>query len=310
MTTTEDLLDPEILGPIVQNNYQKNMVFMPLADVDRTLVGKEGDTVKVPMWTSKAKAQEVKEGADIPLSALKQGYTTATVKKFGIGVPYTDESDIERLGANATRATQEISSALAEYADDSLLEVGLGIGAKNTITTTLDIDGVDEMLSYFNTDKNGAYTIIGSRKNELALNKSVREYTKGSDVGATLAVNGATPLALGASFAKTNKMADDKLLVVFSSADDIAAAQELAAKIESGGTPTDKELESLNTGRAFKWFVKRDILIEPDRNKRNQTNFLYGTQIAAPYVQNKSKVLLVNIKKPTTSGTENSPESH
>lgn len=298
MTTTEDLLDPEILGPIVQNNYQKNMVFMPLADVDRTLAGKEGDTIKVPMWTSKAKAQEVKEGANIPLSELKQGYTTATVKKFGIGVPYTDESDIARLGANATRATYEISSALAEYADDSLLDVGLGIGAKNTITTTLDIDGVDEMLSYFNTDKNGAYTIIGSRKNELALNKSVREYTKGSDVGATLAVNGATPLALGASFAKTNKMADDKLIVVFSSADDIAAAKELEQQLAGGKTPTDKELESLNTGRAFKWFVKRDILIEPDRNKRNQTNFLYGTQIAAPYVQNKSKVLLVNIKKP------------
>lgn len=302
MTTTEDLLDPEILGPIVQSNYQKNMVFMPLADVDRTLVGKEGDTIKVPMWTSKAKAQEVKEGANIPLSELKQGYTTATVKKFGIGVPYTDESDIERLGANATRATYEISSALAEYADDSLLEVGLGIGAKNTITTTLDIDGVDEMLSYFNTDKNGAYTIIGSRKNELALNKSVREYTKGSDVGATLAVNGATPLALGASFAKTNKMPDDKLIVVFSSADDIAAAQELENMMDSGQTPTDKELESLNTGRAFKWFVKRDILIEPDRNKRNQTNFLYGTQIAAPYVQNKSKVLLVNIEQPASDG--------
>lgn len=302
MTTTDDLLDPEILGPIVQSNYQKNMVFMPLADVDRTLVGKEGDTVKVPMWTSKAKAQEVKEGADIPLSQLKQGYTTATVKKFGIGVPYTDESDIERLGANATRATYEISSALAEYADDSLLEVGLGIGAKNTITATLDIDGVDEMLSYFNTDKNGAYTIIGSRKNELVLNKAVREYTKGSDVGATLAVNGATPLALGASFAKTNKMADDKLLVVFSSADDIAAAKELEQQLADGQTPTDKELESLNTGRAFKWFVKRDILIEPDRNKRNQTNFLYGTQIAAPYVQNKSKVLLVNIEQPASDG--------
>lgn len=301
MTTTADLLDQEILGPMVQNNYQKNMVFMPLADVDRTLVGKEGDTIKVPMWTSKAKAQEVKEGADIPLSTLKQGYTTAKVKKFGIGIPYTDESDIERLGANATRATQEIGSAIAEYADDSLLGVGLGIGAKNTITTTLDIDGVDEMLSYFNTDKNGAYTIIGSRKSELALNKSVREYTRGSDVGATLAVNGATPLALGASFAKTNKMTDDKLIVVFSSADDIAAAQELEDKLKGGETPTEKELEALNTGRAFKWLMKRDTLIEPYRSPRNQTNYIYGTQIAAPYVQNPSKLLVVSISGGTGS---------
>lgn len=301
MTTTTDLLDPEILGPMAQNNYQKNMVFMPLADIDRTLVGKEGDTIKVPMWTSKAEAKEVAEGKDIPLSSLKQGYTKATVKKFGVGIPYTDESDIERLGANATRATKEIGDALAEYADNSLLDVALNIGAKNTISATLDLDGIDEMLSYFDTDRNGAYTIIGSRKSELVLNKAVREYTRGSDIGATLAINGATPLALGASFAKTNKMDNDKLIVVFSSADDIAAAKELEDKIKNGQTLDDKELETLNTGRAFKWFMKRDTLIEPDRNKRNQTNYLYGTQIAAPYVQNNSKVLLVNISQGTSS---------
>lgn len=296
MTTTADLLDPEVLGPMAQNNYEKAMVFLPLADVDRTLQGKEGDTIKVPIWTSNAVAKEVKEGADIPLSSLKQGYTKATVKKFGIGVPYTDESDIERLGQNANRALYEISNAIANYADDSLKDAGLAVGAKRTIEATLDIDGVDAMLSNFDTDRNGAYTIIGNRKNELILNKSVREYTKGSDVGANLAVNGATPLALGASYSRTNKMPDNQLLVVFSSADDIAAAQEIQKQLQGGATPDDKELETLNTGRAFKWLMKRDTLIETDRVKRNQTNYIYGTQIAAPYVQNPSKVLLVNIK--------------
>ena len=305
MTTTADLLDPEVLGPMAQNNYEKAMVFLPLADVDRTLQGKEGDTVKVPMWTSNAVAQEVKEGADIPLSSLKQGYTKATVKKFGVGVPYTDESDIERLGQNANRALYEISNAIANYADDSLMNAGLAVGATRTIEATLDIDGVDAMLSKFATDRNGAYTIIGNRKNELILNKSVREYTKGSDVGANLAVNGATPLALGASYSRTNKMPDGKLLVVFSSADDIAAAQELQKELQSGSTPNDKELATLNTGRAFKWYMKRDTLIEPDRVKRNQTNYLYGTQIAAPYVQNTSKVLLVNIK--ASAGASSTP---
>ena len=270
--------------------------FLPLADVDRTLQGKEGDTIKVPIWTSNAEAQEVKEGADIPLSSLKQGFTKATVKKFGIGVPYTDESDIERLGQNASRALYEISNAIANYADDSLKDAGLGVGAKRTIEATLDIDGVDAMLSNFDTDRNGAYTIIGNRKNELILNKSVREYTRGSDVGANLAVNGATPLALGASYSRTNKMPDNQLLVVFSSADDIAAAQEIQKQLQGGATPDDKELETFNTGRAFKWLMKRDTLIETDRVKRNQTNYIYGTQIAAPYVQNPSKVLLVNIK--------------
>lgn len=46
MTTTEDLLDPEILGPMVQNTTQSAMVFMPLADIDRTLESHEGGHFK------------------------------------------------------------------------------------------------------------------------------------------------------------------------------------------------------------------------------------------------------------------------
>ena len=39
-TTTADLLDAEILAPIVQEKYQDAMVFTPLATIDRTLQGK------------------------------------------------------------------------------------------------------------------------------------------------------------------------------------------------------------------------------------------------------------------------------
>ena len=44
--------------------------------------------------------------------------------------------------------------------------------------------------------------------------------------------------------------------------------------------------------------MKRDLLIENDRDKSTQLNTIYGTQIAAPYVQNPSKVLVAKINKP------------
>ena len=293
MTTTADLLDPEILGPMVQNTTQSAMVFMPLADVDRTLESHEGDTLKVPTWTDKVEASEVKEGQAIPVHKMTQGYTKATVKKFGLGESFTDESDIERLGNNIQHATNQIGTAIAQAADTYLMNEALKV--KNTLSTTADVDGIDAMEAFFDTDvKDAAYTLICSPKTQLAINKSVREYTKGSDVGAQIALSGAVPTALGASIYRTKKMPDDKIVVVFSSAEDIAKAKELDQALKAG-TADDKELETLNTGRPFKWLVKRDTLIETDRDKSKQINYIYGTQIAAPYIQNPSKLLVVSL---------------
>ena len=62
ITKKEDLFDPEVLAPMVQNTYQKAMVFMPLADIDRTLTGNPGDTLTVPTWGHIGEAQDVAEG--------------------------------------------------------------------------------------------------------------------------------------------------------------------------------------------------------------------------------------------------------
>ena len=266
---------------------------MPLADVDRTLESHEGDTLKVPTWTDKAEASEVKEGQAIPVHKMTQGYTKATVKKFGLGESFTDESDIERLGNNIQHATNQIGTAIAQAADTYLMNEALKV--KNTLSTTADVDGIDAMEAFFDTDvKDAAYTLICSPKTQLAINKSVREYTKGSDVGAQIALSGAVPTALGASIYRTKKMPDDKIIVVFSSAEDIENAKKLDQALKDG-TADEKELESLNSGRPFKWLVKRDILIEPDRDKKKQINYIYGTQIAAPYIQNPSKLLVVSL---------------
>lgn len=293
ITTMEDFFDPEVLGPMVENGYQQAMAFMPLADVDRTLEGKPGSTLTVPTWGHIGAAEDVAEGADIPVEKLGQGFTKATVSKFGKGVGFTDESDLISMGNTVAQATKQISEVIAQGADSKLMDKALEV--KNTAKVTADIDGLDLIQSFFDTDvKSPAYTLIMSPKTRLKINKAVREYTKGSDTGANLAINGAFSTALGMSIYVTKKMADDKIVAIFSTDVDIAKAKEMQEKMKSGDL-SDKELQTLNSGRPFKWLVKRDILVETDRNKKNQTNYIYGTQIAAPYVQNPSKILVADV---------------
>lgn len=293
MTTTQDLIDPEILAPIIQNKYQNAMMFMPLAAVDRTLEGNPGDTLKQPIWKQIQKAQAVAEGTDIPVQKGEQGFTTATVQKFGNGYSFTDEANIERIGDQVTYGTSEIARTIAEYGDNALMQEALKV--KNTLSIDPTVLGIDEMVAWFNAqNNNGAYTIILSPKTKIAFDKDILDYTRGSELGANLVVSGAVPGPLGVSFRTTNAMADGKAVVIYSSSDDIKFLQELEEAEKSDPTKA-KEIATTNTGQALKWLVKRDVLVESERTKRNQTNYIYGTQIAAPYVQNPSKVLNLTV---------------
>lgn len=302
-----DILNEAVLAPMVENTYQDAMVFMPLADVDRTLEGKDGDIIKVPTWKGNLTAEQVDEGADIPLGKLSQGYTHATVHKFGIGTSFSDESDLVSLASNAEKGTREIGNALAQYADSSLLNAALALKNEKDpedetktpyyMETSADIDGLYDMMDHFvSQNSNVSYTLIGNPKDKTKFRRAVIDYLKGSEAAANMAITGATSLIDGASFVSTNKMKEGQLVVAFSTTEDIERAQELSTKLKEGNV-SEKELQTLNTGRPLKWFVKRDTLIETDRNKRKQLNYIYGTQIAAPYVQNPSKLLVVDLKK-------------
>lgn len=297
MTTTQDLINPEILAPIIQNKYQDAMMFMPLAAVDRTLEGQPGDTLKQPIWKKIAAAQPVAEGADIPVQKGEQGFTTATVQKFGNGYSFTDEANIERIGDQVSYGTSEIARTIAEFGDKALMKEAQRV--TNTLTIDPTVLGIDSVVAWFNAqNSNGAYTIILNPKTKIAFDKDILDWTRGSELGANLVVNGAVPGPLGVSFRTTNSMKDGEAVVVYSSADDIKFLEELH-DAQTNDPAKAKEIATTNTGQALKWLVKRDVLVESERKPSNQTNYIYGTQIAAPYVQNPSKVL--NLKVNMTS---------
>ena len=124
-TTTADLLDAEILAPIVQEKYQDAMVFTPLATIDRTLQGKPGDVLKEATWKQIGPAQAVAEGAKIPVQKGEQGFTQVTVQKYGNGYSFTDEADISRLGSQIQYGTSEIARTIAEFTDNSFMNAAV-----------------------------------------------------------------------------------------------------------------------------------------------------------------------------------------
>ena len=49
-TKLANLIDPEVLADYINKKLIDNIVFAPLAEVDTTLVGAPGDTIKFPAY--------------------------------------------------------------------------------------------------------------------------------------------------------------------------------------------------------------------------------------------------------------------
>ena len=92
ITKMEHMINPEVLGAMVDGELEFALKFTNLATVDNTLVGRAGNTVSLPAYKMIGEAVDVAEGEAIPVEALSTSSVDVTVKKAGKGVRLTDEA--------------------------------------------------------------------------------------------------------------------------------------------------------------------------------------------------------------------------
>ena len=139
-TMLNDIINPQVMGDMIEAKIPNMLKFTPFAKVDTSLVGVPGDTKTVPSWNFVGAAEDVAEGAEIETKKLTASSATFTVKKAMQSVGITQESINSGLGDPVGQAESQLAKSIAVKMDVDVLDV--------LNTATLTYDGSANKIAY------------------------------------------------------------------------------------------------------------------------------------------------------------------
>ena len=142
MATTHlnDIINPQVMGDMIEAKIPHMLKFTPFAKVDTSLVGVPGDTKTVPSWNFVGAAEDVAEGAEITTKKLTAASTTFTIKKAMQSVGITQESINSGLGDPVGQAETQLAKSIALKVEADVLAAAL--------TGTQSYDGSASVIKY------------------------------------------------------------------------------------------------------------------------------------------------------------------
>ena len=272
LTNLSNLINPEVLADMVEKKLHDLIRFAPLAEIDNTLVGQPGDTLTLPSYSYIGDAEVLGEGSTLTPVALQTASTTVTVHKVARGIELSDEAILSGYGDPFGQATMQIATAIANKVDNEMLAVLGSIASTMTYetastTTAVAPSDISAALELFGEDIDvGEKVVIVSPRLYTAIRNTNSTWLPASEIAAERLIKGAVGEIYGCQVIVSNKLKGDN------------AVDEVAYIVKPG---------------ALRVIMKRDTLIETDRNILKFTNVITGSKHEVCYLYDASKAIKI-----------------
>ena len=154
-TKLANLIDPEVMAPMISAKLQSAIVATPFAKIDTTLQGQPGSTITVPKYAFIGDAEDLAEGADASESQLTATTATYTVKKAVKQVRLTDEAVLSGYGNPVGETNNQLGLSLASKVDQDVMDElkGATLVADKT-AGVISYNGIVEAIDLFQEEEN------------------------------------------------------------------------------------------------------------------------------------------------------------
>lgn len=266
VTKLENMIDPEVMGAMIQAELPQALKFTGIAQLDTTLQGRPGDEITVPSYKYIGDAVDVAEGTAIDYDLLETTTRKIGIKKAAKGVELTDESVLSGYGDPVGEAQRQVRMALASKIDNDVLAAALE--APLTLANAdIDMDLIDKIEATFvdapdaiegqTTDQMG--TLFLSYKDAAKLRKAAADnWTRASQLGDNILVSGAFGELLGWEIVCSKKVEDGQFVAVKPGALKIYLKRELLAE---SARDIDHKQTKFNADQHYGVAIDNDALI-------------------------------------------------
>lgn len=284
VTMMANMINPEVMGDMINAKIEALAKITPYAKVDTTLQGVPGDTKTVPSWNYIGDAEDVAEGAEVGLSQMTAASTTFTIKKAMKAVGITQEAINSGLGNPVGQAEHQLAKAIVGKVDNDVLDAALkatvivGDGA-----SVIGYDGVVDAATKFEDEEDGIEKVMFiSPKQEATLLKDPAFLSADKFTGG-VAVNGAIGKIAGCWIKKSNKIKAKS--GVFTNP---------IIKLEPDSAETEYTEDELP---AITIFLKKDTSVDHEWFPKKQQHDITAAKYYGVALTNAAKVVLAKFKE-------------
>lgn len=283
ITKLSDIINPQVMGDMINAKLPHMLKFTPFAKVDTSLMGVPGDTKTVPSWNFIGAAEDIAEGGEIETKKLTASSTTFTIKKAMQSVGITQEALNSGLGDPAGQAETQLAKSIAVKVDADVLSAAL--------TASLAYDGSGSVIKYA-----GIVDAIGVLNEEEITDKvmfinpaQLTTLRKDSDFLSAdkyqngVMVSGEIGMVAGVRIVPSKQIVKT------------GAGTYVCPIIKLNAASTDAEYDE-NELSAITIFLKKDIQVDAEWFPKKQTHDITAAKYYGVALTNAAKVVLATFK--------------
>ena len=285
VTMMAQMINPEVMGDMINAKIEALAKITPYAKVDTTLQGVPGDTKTVPSWNYIGDAEDVAEGAEVGLSQMTAASTTFTIKKAMKAVGITQEAINSGLGNPVGQAEHQLAKAIVGKVDNDVLAAALTATNIHDTKAVIGYAGIVDAVSKFEDEEDGIEKVMFiSPKQEATLLKDP-DFTSADKFQAGVAVNGAIGKIAGCWVKKSTKI---------KAKSGVYTCPIIKLEPDSAETEyTEDELPALTI------FLKKDTSVDHEWFPKKQQHDITAAKYYGVALTNGAKVVLAKFNEVT-----------
>lgn len=275
LTVLENLVNPEVMADLIEKKLHDLIRFSPLAEVDMSLAGKPGDTLYLPSYSYIGDASVLGEGSELTPVSLNAATVSVGVHKVAQGVELSDEAILSGYGDPFGQAAMQVATAIANCVDNEMLGVLEGIAGtmvfETTGTTTAIVPtDINAALEKFGEDIDvGEKVVVVSPRLYTLIRNTNNTWLPASEIAADRIIRGVVGEIYGCQVIVSNKL--------------------------KKANAYDEEAYIVKPG-ALRLIMKRDTLVETDRDILKFTNVITASKHEVCYLYDASKAIRLKKK--------------